>query len=115
MLVCLILGVSISAYSNAIEEDLIEELENLEVNIQYQYNEIANTVTGKIISNHPLKDTKKAWKLSEDKLAYTNQNLTSNGSYYTEVEDVYGNIAKVLIDVKLVDDKRTQYQNGISI
>ncbi len=115
ILICLILGISINAYSNATEESLIEEPENLEVKTQYTYNEETNTVTGKMIANHPLKNTKVSWKLSEDKLTYTNDSLTSNGSYYTEVEDIYGNTAKVLIHVTLIDDKRTEYQNGIPI
>ncbi len=85
------------------------------IKMEYQYNEKNNTVTGIMHSDEVLKDTKKAWKLSEDKLTYTNSNMTSNGSYTTIVEDQWGNQSNVLIDVKLVDDKRTQYQNGISI
>ena len=95
-------------YSNATEEEsFIEDSENLEVKTNYIYNQETNTVTGIINSNNPLKNTKISWDLSEDGLTYTNENLTSNGSYYTTVEDIYGNTAKVLIDVILVDDKRT--------
>ena len=56
-------------------------------------------------SNEELKDTKTTWKLSEDKLTYTNENMTSNGSYHTGVKDKWGNESKVLIDIKI--KKRT--------
>ncbi len=79
------------------------------IKMEYQYNEKNNTVIGIMHSDEVLKDTKKAWKLSEDKLTYMNENMTQNGSYTTIVEDQWGNKSKVLIDVKLVDDKRTQY------
>ncbi len=85
------------------------------IKMEYQYDDQTNMVTGIMYSDEELKDTKKAWKLSEDKLTYTNDHLTSNGSYTTVVEDQWGNQSSVLIDVKLVDDKRTKYQNEIPI
>ena len=72
----------------------------LKIKTEFIYNAETNTVTGKIYSNNQLKDTKVSWKLSEDKLTYTNENLSSNGSYYTTFEDIYGQTAKVLIEVK---------------
>ena len=81
--------------------------ENIELKIEtkYIYDKKTNTVIGKIISNIPLKDTKASWKLSEDGLTYTNEKFKENGSYYTWVEDIYGNKAEVLIDINLIDDK----------
>ena len=81
--------------------------ENIELKIEtkYIYDKKTNTVIGKMISNIPLKDTKSSWKLSEDGLTYTNENFKENGSYYTWVEDIYGNKAEVLIDINLIDDK----------
>ena len=79
--------------------------EPLKLTKEFIYNKSTNKVTGKIHSNNPLKDTKKSWKLSEDRLTYTNENLTGNGSYYTTFEDIYGQTAKVLIEITQIDDK----------
>ncbi len=76
-----------------------------EIEMEYKYNEENNTVIAIMHSNEELKDTKTTWKLSEDKLTYTNENMTSNGSYYTGVKDKWGNESKVLIDIKIIDDK----------
>jgi len=82
----------------------IEENSNkLVITMEYIYNKSDNTITGKMHSNNPLKDTKISWTLSEDKLTYTTI-LRSNGSYTTTVEDIYGNVAEVLIDVKGIDE-----------
>ena len=75
--------------------------------MEYKYNQETNKVTAIMHSNEELKNTKTAWKLSEDGLTYTNDNMTSNGSYTTVVEDKWGNQANVKIKVTLVDDKRT--------
>ena len=87
-----------------INVDLIDD-KGPEIKMEYKYNEENNTVTAIIHSNEELKDTKTTWKLSEDKLTYTNENMTSNGSYYTGVKDKWGNESKVLIDIKIIDDK----------
>ena len=79
--------------------------EPLKLTKEFIYNKSTNKVTGKIHSNNPLKDTKTSWKLSEDRLTYTNENLTGNGSYYTTFEDIYGQTAKVLIEITQIDDK----------
>ncbi len=98
-------------------EDIYGNTKNVEINVEliddkgpkiemeYKYNEKNNTAIAIMHSNEELKDTKNAWKLSEDKLTYTNENMTSNGSYCTTVEDKWGNKSKVFIDIKLVDDK----------
>ena len=87
-----------------INVDLIDD-KGPEIKMEYKYNEENNTVTAIIHSNEELKDTKTTWKLSEDKLTYTNENMTSNGSYHTGVKDKWGNESKVLIDIKIIDDK----------
>ena len=92
--------------SNAIEqEEFVENPKILKIKMEYKYDINNNTVTGKIISNNPLKNTKKAWKLSEDKLIYTNEMLKENGAYNTIVEDIYGNKKEIGINVTLIDDK----------
>ena len=87
-----------------INVDLIDD-KGPEIKMEYKYNEENNTVTAIMHSNEELKDTKTTWKLSEDKLTYTNENMTSNGSYHTGVKDKWGNESKVLIDIKIIDDK----------
>ncbi len=87
-----------------INVDLIDD-KGPEIKMEYKYNEENNTVTAIMHSNEELKDTKTTWKLSEDKLTYTNENMTSNGSYYTNVEDKWGNKSKAFIDIKLIDNK----------
>ena len=89
-----------------IEENILEkENHMLEIEMEYKYNEENNTVIAIMYSNEELKDTKTTWKLSEDKLTYTNENMTSNGSYHTGVKDKWGNESEVLIDIKIIDDK----------
>ena len=76
----------------------------LEIKTQYIYNEKNNTVTGKIISNNPLKDTKPTWNLDESKYIYTKQ-FEKNQEYQTKVEDIYGNVIEVTIKIELIDEK----------
>ena len=59
-------------------------------------------------SNEILKNTKKTWKLSKDGLTYTSKEMTTNGSYYTEVEDMWGNKTRVKIEITQIDDKPPQ-------
>ena len=82
-----------------------EKIEDLKVRVEYEYNEESNTVTGRIISNNQLKNTKVSWEINEDKTVYTNKNLKENGRYETTVEDIYGNKKVVEINVTLIDDK----------
>ena len=82
---------------------LEENSNQLIVTTEYIYNKNDNTVTGKMHSNNPLKDTKISWTLSDDKLTYTTT-LRSNGSYTTTVEDIYGNVVEVLIEVTEIDE-----------
>ena len=109
IVLCIIILLSSVFYnnSNAEENNNIDTnskiMEELVVKTEYIYNDKDNTITGKIISNNPLKNTKISWKLSEDKLTYTTT-LRSNGSYTTTVEDVYGNVVEVLIEVTGIDE-----------
>ncbi len=87
-----------------IEENILEkENHMLEIEMEYKYNEKNNTVTAIMHSSQKLKDTKKTWKLSKDGLTYTSKEMTTNGSYYTEIEDINGNKKQVLIEINLID------------
>ena len=103
LLIALLLG--LSGCSTAENMELKENSSVLEIRTQYTYNEKNNTVTGKIKSNNPLKNTKVSWELSQDGKTYTNENLKQNGKYETIIEDIYGNIKSVEINVDLIDDK----------
>ena len=90
---------------NSIEENVLEEEnDNLEIEVEYKYNEKNNTVTAIMHSNQILKATKKTWNLSADGLTYTSKEMTTNGSYYTEVEDINGNKKQILIEINLIDE-----------
>ena len=84
------------------DENIIEthEIEKLEIEATSNYDEERNVVIYKVQSNNQLKSTKTSWKLSEDKLTYTSGEMTSNGSYYTTFEDIYGQTAQVLIKIE---------------
>ncbi len=90
-----------------IEINLIDEAPP-KIEMEYKYNEEDNTVTAIMHSNEILRNTKKSWKLSEDGLTYTSGKMTTNGSYYTEIEDIYENRTKVLINIQLIDDKKPE-------
>ena len=49
--------------------------------------------------NKPMANTKPTWKLSADKLTYT-KIYSQEETYYTTVEDIYGNKIDVLIEIK---------------
>ena len=72
------------------------------VNLKYEYNSTTNQVTVKIVSDIELRNTKPSWKLSSDKLTYTKV-FTSNTNYQTPVQDKYGNIINVNINVNQID------------
>ena len=88
---------------NEIEENVLEK-NTLKIEMEYKYNEENNTVTAIMHSNQILKHTKKTWKLSEDGLTYTSKEMISNGSYYTEIEDINENKKQVLIEIDLIDE-----------
>ncbi len=92
-----------------IEINLIDEIPP-KIEMEYKYNEEDNTVTAIMHSNEILRNTKKSWELSEDGLTYTSEKMTTNGSYYTEIEDIYENRTKVLINIQLIDDKKPEIE-----
>ena len=76
------------------------EIKKLNIEATSKYDEEKNVVIYKVKSNNQLKNTKKSWELSEDKYTYTSGEMTANGSYYTTFEDIYGQTAQILIEVK---------------
>lgn len=79
--------------------------------MQYVYDKKTNTVTATMKSNKQLADTKSSWALSVDKLTYT-KNYDSNQTYYTPVQDIYGNIVSVQIKITQVENP---VKNGIDV
>ena len=75
-----------------------------EIKLEYTYDSINNNVTVTMKSNEILKDTKPSWTLSEDKLSYT-KTFGANDTYPTNIEDIYGNVTTVTIQVTQIDDK----------
>ena len=75
-----------------------------EIQLEYIHDSINNTVTVTMKSNEILKDTKPSWTLSEDKLSYT-KTFGANDIYTTDIEDIYGNVTTVTIEVTQIDDK----------
>ncbi len=70
--------------------------------VDYQYDDVKNTVTVKITSNIELKDTKPSWTLSEDKLVYTKE-FGNNEHYNTVFIDCYNHNINVEINVQQID------------
>ncbi len=92
----LFLGVNIS---NATDD----KMEQTIVEVSYKYKEDTNTVIATIKSNNELKNTKKTWKLSEDKKQYTFE-FGDNTTYMSSVVDKFGNTIPVLINVTQIDE-----------
>ena len=102
ILLILLLVVLVLQYQvNAIDGTSDDELENIEV--EYNYNEDTNQVLVKIISSIELQDTKPTWTLSEDKMVYT-KIYTKNESYSTEVVDINGNKTNVELNITQIKD-----------
>ncbi len=74
------------------------------IQLQYVYDSVSNTVEVTMKSNEEIKDTKPSWTLSEDKLSYT-KTFGANDIYTTDVEDIFGNITTVKIEITQIDDK----------
>lgn len=70
------------------------------ITVEYIKND-NNTVTVIMHSNSKLKDTKPSWTLSTDGLSYT-KTFGANDHYTTDVEDVYGHVVTVKIEVTKV-------------
>ena len=69
--------------------------------ITYEYNEQNNTVTVKIISKVPLKNTKPTWSLNNDNTIFT-KTFYTNQNYFTPIEDTHGNIENININFDLI-------------
>ena len=90
------------------------EKHDLDIKVEYKYNEIDNNVLVKIKSNNILENTKLTWNLSADKLEYTKV-LDVNRIYTTPVQDIYGNIKDVNIEItKLKPVITTSYKYNAS-
>lgn len=72
------------------------------LNIKYEHIEGINNVKVIVTSNEKLKDTKKNWTLSQDKMSYT-YNFRDNTNYTTEFKDIWGNPSKINIKVTQID------------
>ena len=70
--------------------------------VDYQYDDVKNTVTVKVISDIELKDTKPSWTLSKDKLTYTKE-FGNNDHYNTVFVDCYNHNINVEINVQQID------------
>ena len=70
-----------------------------EIKLEYKYND-DDTITVCMRSNEELGDTKPTWNLSEDKMTYEKV-FDNNQSYYTIVQDIYGNKTNVKIDFRM--------------
>ena len=67
------------------------------ITVEYIKND-NNTVTAIMHSNSKLKDTKPSWTLSADGLSYT-KIFGANDQYTTDVEDIYGHVVTVTIEI----------------
>ena len=72
------------------------------VEVLYEYKDETNTVIATMKSNKKLKPTKKSWELSQDQKSYTFE-FADNTTYMTNVEDIYGNIISIKINVTLIN------------
>ena len=70
--------------------------------VEYQYNDVKNTVTVKVISDVELQATKPSWTLSEDKLVYTKE-FGNNDRYSTVFVDCYNHNINVEINIHQID------------
>ena len=101
MIIVLFCNLNIISYAEAISTniDTVQaKNNNLEINVEYKYNAQNNTVTVNMHSNNELKYTKPSWTLSQDKLTYT-KTFGANDIYETPVEDIYGNITTVKLEI----------------
>ena len=86
--------------------DLVKELT---IKMEYDYNKLTGQVVAQIISNIELKYTKPTWNLSEDKLVYKKV-FTENITYKTQVEDKYGNVTEVTVNIDQIGKEKPNIQ-----
>lgn len=89
----------------------IKQIKGPVISMQYVYDKKTNIVTATMKSNKKLADTKSSWILSSDQYTYTKK-YDSNQTYYTPVQDVYGNIVNVQIKITQVVNL---VKNGIDV
>ena len=92
-------------YGNQLDVQIqVNQIENkeLQIEVEYKYDEKDNIVTAIIHSNVELADTKPSWTLSEDRKSYSKIYI-ENMDYTTDVEDIYGNKANVQIQINQID------------
>lgn len=93
MLISIILVVLLGLISYA------ENKDKLELTTEYIYDSSNNVVTVVIHSNNIINHTKPTWKLGSDKITYTKVLSVDTEKYTTPVQDIYGNIVNVEINV----------------
>lgn len=82
----------------------VTQINGPNIEMEYVYNKQNNTVTAKMKSNKLLSHTKPTWNLSNDKLTYT-KTFSKNETYYTPVQDIFGNTKMAKIEINQIDDK----------
>ena len=82
----------------------VTQINGPNIEMEYVYNKQNNTVTAKMKSNKILANTKPTWNLSNDKLIYT-KTFSKNETYYTPVQDIFGNTKMAKIEINQIDDK----------
>ena len=82
----------------------VTQINGPNIEMEYVYNKQNNTVTAKMKSSKILANTKPTWNLSNDKLIYT-KTFNKNETYYTPVQDIFGNTKMAKIEINQIDDK----------
>ena len=93
LIIMLIFNLTIFSYA--------ENSKKLEITMEYKFNKENNTVTAYMHSNNRLASTKPTWNLSADKYTYS-KTFSSNQTYTTPVQDIYGNIKDIEIKINQV-------------
>lgn len=82
----------------------VTQIDGPNIEMEYVYNKQNNTVIAKMKSNKKLANTKPTWNLNNDKLLYT-KIFNKNETYYTPVQDIFGNTKMAKIEINQIDDK----------
>lgn len=95
--------------NKTVVEIKIELIQKTTIKMEYDFNKGTGQVVAKIVSNVELKDTKPTWKLSEDRKIYT-KIYTENTEYTTPVQDKWGNIINVAININQLGKEKPNIQ-----
>lgn len=87
----------------------ITQIKVAKIKMEYEYNDVTNTVIAKMVSDIELQDTKPTWELSEDKKVYK-KIFTKNTEYPTIVTDKGGNIIYVNLVINQIDHQAPEIQ-----